>query len=231
MNIYANSPLRIVSRSALSGRAMCSRILRSRAPLQRAPWAGVLSAALAIMLASCAPGAGDPGEPPLAGADIGGPFTLVNAAGQTVTWDDFRGQYAVVYFGYAYCPNVCPTDMQRTAQGIRQFAKADPARARKVQAAFITIDPERDTPEVVGEFTSAFSDDLIGLTGSPEAIKAAADAFRVYYKKGDRAPGGGYLVDHTNIVYLFGPAGEPLAMLPTSKGADAVAAELAKWVN
>ncbi len=137
----------------------------------------------------------------------------------------------MIYFGYAYCPDVCPTDMQRTAQGIREFAKSNADAATKIQAAFITIDPERDTPEVVGEFTSAFSDDIIGLTGSPEAIKAAADAFRVYFKKGEMSEGGGYLVDHTNIVYLFDPEGEPLAMLPTREGADAVAAELGKWVR
>lgn len=195
-----------------------------------------LRAALATLFAlaaltACTVADPGPGEPPLAGADIGGPFTLTDSTGKTVTWEDFRGKYAIIYFGYAYCPDVCPTDMQRTAQGLREFAKAEPAMAAKVQTAFISIDPERDTPEIVGEFAAAFSDDLIGLTGTPEAIKAAADAFRVYYKKGEETAEGGYLVDHTNIVYLFGPDGEPIAMLPTSEGAGAVAAELAKWVS
>ncbi|MEO0420297.1 MAG: SCO family protein [Pseudomonadota bacterium] len=189
------------------------------------------AALAALSLSACAPEAAVPQEPPLAGADIGGPFTLTSSTGNTITWEDFRGRYAVVYFGYAYCPDVCPTDMQRTAQGLREFAEQDAGAASKVQAVFITIDPERDTQEVVGEFTSAFSDDLMGLTGSPEAIKQAADAFRVYYKKGEETGSGAYLVDHTNIVYLFDPAGEPLAMLPTNEGADAVAAELSKWVN
>ncbi|MEL6540093.1 MAG: SCO family protein [Pseudomonadota bacterium] len=191
----------------------------------------VVAALAALSLSACAPEAAVPQEPPLAGADIGGPFTLTSSTGNTITWEDFRGRYAVVYFGYAYCPDVCPTDMQRTAQGLREFAEQDAGAAAKVQAVFITIDPERDTQEVVGEFTSAFSDDLMGLTGSPEAIKQAADAFRVYYKKGEETESGAYLVDHTNIVYLFDPAGEPLAMLPTNEGADAVAAELSKWVN
>ena len=162
---------------------------------------------------------------------IGGPFTLIDENGTTVTDADVITRPSVLYFGYTYCPDVCPTDMQRTAQGLREFAEQDADAAAKVQAVFITIDPERDTPEVVGEFTSAFSDDLMGLTGSPEAIKQAADAFRVYYKKGEATESGAYLVDHTNIVYLFDPAGEPLAMLPTNEGASGVAAELAKWVN
>ncbi|MEM9086544.1 MAG: SCO family protein [Pseudomonadota bacterium] len=195
----------------------------------RMAWALMAGASLA--LSACAPASSVPAEPPLAGADIGGPFNLINSASEPVTWEDFRGEYAVIYFGYAYCPDVCPTDMQRTAQGMRLFAEQAPDRAAKTQVAFISIDPARDTPEVVGEFAAAFSDDIIGLTGTPDTVKAAADAFRVYYQLGEPAPGGGYLVDHTNIVYLFDPDGEPLAMLPTSEGADAVAAELDKWVN
>jgi len=172
-----------------------------------------------------------PVEPPLAGADIGGEFELANPAGETVRWADFDGQYRIVYFGYAFCPDVCPTDMQRMVQGLNQFADAEPDAAAKIQPIFITIDPERDTAEVVDQFTSAFSDDVIGLTGTPGQIAAAAKAFRVFYQKGEETPGGGYLVDHTNIVYLFGPEGEPIATLPTDEGADAVTAELAQWVS
>lgn len=172
-----------------------------------------------------------PAEPPLAGASIGGPFELADSDGKTVRWSDFDGQYRIVYFGYAYCPDICPTDVQRMSQGLRLLEEQAPETAAKIQPIFITIDPERDTPEKVDEFTSAFSERLIGLTGTPEQIKAAADAFRVYYSKGEQQPGGGYLVDHTNITYLFGPKGEPLATLPTDLGPEAVAAELAKWVN
>ncbi|MEM6494632.1 MAG: SCO family protein, partial [Pseudomonadota bacterium] len=128
------------------------------------------------LLAACAPQAsGDSGgerlgDPPLAGAPIGGPFTLTSADGETVTWEDFRGKYAIVYFGYAYCPDVCPTDMQRTTQGLKILSERNPALAAKIQPVFISIDPERDTREVLTEFTSAFSDDLIGLSGSAEAV-------------------------------------------------------------
>ncbi|MBA3863440.1 MAG: SCO family protein [Erythrobacter sp.] len=184
----------------------------------------------ALALAGCnaaAPGA----EPPLAGAAIGGDFALTASDGRTVKWDDFAGKYRVVYFGYAFCPDICPTDMQRVAQGLKVLKASDPAKAAKIQPIFITVDPERDTPQVVGEFAAAFSPDIIGLTGTPDQIAATAKTFKVFYAKGEVVEGGGYLVDHSAITYLFGPQGEPLATLPTDQGADAVAAELDKWVN
>lgn len=188
----------------------------------------MIAGALALSGCNAAPPAA---EPPLAGADIGGDFALTASDGRTVTWDDFAGKYRVVYFGYAFCPDVCPTDMQRVAQGLQLLKASDPELAAKIQPIFITIDPERDTAQVVGEFAAAFSPDIIGLTGTPDQIAAAAKAFRVFYAKGDPVEGGGYLVDHSNIVYLFGPAGEPLATLPVDQGADAVAADLRKWVS
>ena len=206
---------------------------KANPPLPRRRVSGplhTLALAAALALAGCSAGAPS-AEPPLAGADIGGDFTLVNSAGQAVRWGDFAGKYRIVYFGYAFCPDICPTDMQRVAQAMKQLKAQDPDTAGKVQVMFITIDPERDTREVVGEFTAAFADDIIGLTGTPEQIADAARTFRVFYQKGEAVEGGGYLVDHTNIVYLFGPAGEPLATLPADQGADAVAAEIARWVS
>lgn len=176
-------------------------------------------------------GAAPAQEPPLAGATIGGDFALTASDGRTVEWDDFAGKYRVVYFGYAFCPDICPTDMQRVAQGLKLLKASDPDLAVKIQPIFITIDPERDTQAVVGEFAAAFSPDIIGLTGTPEQIAAAAKAFKVFYARGEAVAGGGYLVDHSNIVYLFGPAGEPLATLPVDLGGEAVAAELRKWVS
>ena len=189
-----------------------------------------LIAAAALALAGCS-AAVPAAEPPLAGADIGGEFALTASDGRTVRWGDFAGKYRVVYFGYAFCPDICPTDMQRVAQGLKVLKASNPAKAAKIQPLFITIDPERDTQKVVGEFAAAFSPDIIGLTGTPEQIAAAAKAFRVFYAKGEAVAGGGYLVDHSNIVYLFGPDGEPLATLPVDQGADAVAAELDRWVS
>jgi protein SCO1/2 len=194
------------------------------------------SAALALLFAgatmlSACNAAAPAAEPPLAGATIGGDFALTASDGRTVRWDDFAGKYRIVYFGYAFCPDICPTDMQRVAQGLKVLKADDPAKAAMIQPIFITIDPERDTPAVVGEFAAAFSPDIIGLTGTPDQIAAAAKAFKVFFAKGEAVDGGGYLVDHSNIVYLFDPKGEPLATLPVDMGADAVAAELDKWVS
>lgn len=189
---------------------------------------------LAFTLALAACGSGDPAvpvDPPLKGAAIGGDFALDDTSGKVVRWSDFAGSYRIVYFGYAYCPDICPTDVQRTIQGLEQFAEASPELAAQVQPIFITIDPERDTPEVVSQFTHAFSDDLVGLTGTPEQIKEAAAKFGVYFIKGEVNEEGGYLMDHSRVVLLFDRSGEPLAILPADEGADAVTEELSKWVT
>lgn len=187
---------------------------------------------LALSLAACGSSAPAPtAEPPLAGADIGGPFELVSENGKTVRWGDFAGKYRIVYFGYTYCPDVCPTAVQRAMAGLKLFEKASPELGAQIQPLFISVDPARDTPQVVGEFTANFHPRLLGLTGNAAQVSAAAEAFRVYYSKGDASANGAYLMDHSNITYLFGPAGKPLATLPTDLGAEAVAAELEKWVH
>ena len=191
----------------------------------------LLAAGLCIALSSCkAQEEADLSQAPLAGADIGGEFELVGSDGRTVRWSDFDGQWRIVYFGYTYCPDICPVDVQRVIRGLKAFAKDAPEAASQVRPIFITIDPARDTPDVVGQFTAAFSDELVGLTGTEEQIEAAADTFRAFYSRG-AGPDDGYLMDHSTITYLFGPEGEPVATLPTDRGASAVAEELAKWVR
>lgn len=185
---------------------------------------------LALALSAC-DASNAPANPPLAGARIGGPFTLVDKNGKTVRWSDFDGKYRIVYFGYTYCPDVCPFDMQTLMQGYAKFAKGHPDLADQVQPMFVSIDPARDTPQAVGEFTGAFSDHLLGLTGTPEQVDVAAKAFGAYYKKGETSPGGGYLMDHSRGAYLMGRKGEPIALVPVDADADAVATELAKWVH
>ena len=172
-----------------------------------------------------------PAEPPLAGAAIGGDFTLTGEDGKQVSWEDFDGKYRTVYFGYTYCPDVCPVDTQRAMAGLKAFEKENPALGAKIQPLFISIDPDRDTPQALTEFTDNFHPRLIGMTGTKEQLDKVTDQFAATYSIGEKQEGGGYLVGHTNITYLFGPDGEPLAMLPTDEGPEAVAAELEKWVR
>ena len=172
-----------------------------------------------------------PAEPPLAGAAIGGDFTLTGEDGKQVSWEDFDGKYRTVYFGYTYCPDVCPVDTQRAMAGLKAFENENPALGAKIQPLFISVDPGRDNPATLTEFTDNFHPRLIGLTGTKEQLGAVTGAFAATYTIEDPSEGGGYLVGHTNITYLFGPDGEPLAMLPTDEGAEAVTAELEKWVH
>ncbi|WP_226372625.1 SCO family protein [Allosphingosinicella flava] len=169
--------------------------------------------------------------PPLAGAAIGGPFALTDQDGKAVTDKDFDGAYRIVYFGYTYCPDVCPVDLQHIAQGYAAFEKAAPAKAAKVRPIFVSVDPERDTPAVVKQYVAAFHPRMTGLTGTPEQLAAAAKAYGVYYQRRDEAGASEYLMDHSRSAVLFGPKGEPIALLPQDQGAAAVAAELERWVR
>jgi protein SCO1/2 len=182
-----------------------------------------------LLLAGCG-GPAAVEEPPLAGARIGGPFKLVNEDGRTVTDKTYAGKYRVMYFGYSFCPDVCPTDVQKLMQGYRQFAEADPARARKVQPIFVSVDPARDTPAVMKTFTDAFGPDLVGLTGTDAQIADVTRRYAVVYSREQSRGASGYLMNHSRMAMLFGPEGTPIALLPADESADKVAAELARWV-
>ncbi len=204
--------------------AMTKLVSNRRAAMMTCAVAGI------VALTGCNATSQPAQRPPLEGSAIGGPFTLIDKTGGTVRWSDFAGKYRIVYFGYTFCPDACPTDMQATMRGLDIFAKTHPALAEQVRAMFISIDPQRDTPKVVGEFAAAFSPRLIGLTGTPAQIDQAAKAFAAYHARGAATPGG-YLMDHSRIVYLMGRRGEPLAMLAADKGPQAVAADLDTWVQ
>lgn len=186
------------------------------------------SAAL-LGLSACSGRNSEP--PPLEGAAIGGDFTLIDKAGKTVRAADFAGRYRTLYFGYTFCPDVCPLDVQIMMQGYHLFAKEHPELATKVAPLFITIDPARDTPQAVGQFAAHFGKELTGLTGSDAQIAQVAKSYAVYYKKGEGTGLNAYLMDHSRAAYLMSPTGQPIALLPVDKDAKAVAAELAKWVH
>lgn len=191
-----------------------------------------LSLAAAMLLAACNPSApAQQQEPPLSGARIGGPFSLTDQNGRTVTDRSFAGKYRIVYFGYTFCPDVCPVDVQTIGAGLKAFEARDAAKGAKVLPIFITVDPERDTPAVVREFVGNFHPRMVGLTGSPEAIAATAKAYGIYFARQKPGPGGGYIMDHSRQAYLMDRDGKPLALLPVEQGAEKVADELQRWVR
>lgn len=157
--------------------------------------------------------------------DIGGAFTMTNQRGETVTDRDILGKPTLIFFGFTNCPDVCPTTMAEIAAA-RDMLGAD---AGKVRPVLITVDPERDTPEALGEYVAAFDADALGLTGSPEAVAAAAKGFRAYFRKASNpsAPDG-YSMDHTTYLYLVGPDGAYVDFYRYGIGADALAADLKK---
>lgn len=170
-------------------------------------------------------------EPPLAGAKIGGSFTLTNQDGGKTSDSDFAGQYRIMYFGYSYCPDVCPVDLQKIMQGLAVAEKSEPELAQKIQPIFVTIDPERDKPEQLKQYVSAFHTRLIGLTGSAEEIADVAKKYLIIYNRREVEGMSEYLMDHSRQAYLFGPQGEPLAMLPYDGTPEEVAAEIKRWVS
>ena len=136
----------------------------------------------------------------MGGGAIGGPFTLVNGDGQTVTEADILTKPSLIYFGYTFCPDVCPFDNARNAEAIDLLDEM----GKDVQPVFISVDPARDTPEVVKDFAANLHPKMIGLTGSPEQVKAASLAYKTYYKA-QPAEDEFYLVDHSTFSYLVLP--------------------------
>jgi len=173
-----------------------------------------------------------PVEPaPLAGAAIGGPFALTDQDGHPFSSRQLAGRYAVIYFGYTFCPDACPTAMQVLAQGVKRLAAHAPDKAAKLRTVFVSVDPARDTPPVLKQFVRAFSPTLIGLTGSQAAIDQTAREYAVFARRQASVAGAsGYLVQHQTTPILFGPDGKPIALVPVDADAGAVADLLDRWI-
>jgi protein SCO1/2 len=189
----------------------------------------LLAVLFALLLGACSSGGGE--TPPLQGAKLGGPFTLTNQDGRQVSNDQFDGQYRLVYFGFTYCPDVCPVDLQTIGQAMQRLEKSDPDIAGRVQPIFISVDPERDTPAVLKQYVAAFHPRLIGLTGTPEQVADVAKKHGIFFQKEEREGSREYMVNHSRMVLLFGPKGEPIVIVPHEQGADAMIAELKRWVK
>ena len=154
---------------------------------------------------------------------IGGPFTLTDQNGKPRRDIDFRGKLMIVYFGYTFCPDVCPADMMSITQALEALGPT----AESVQPVFITIDPERDA-KVLAEYLAAFHPSFVGLTGSPEQIRKVANSYKVFYVKMPGERSGEYSIDHTGAIYLMGRGGEYLGFMPPQTSPDRLTEVLRK---
>jgi protein SCO1 len=161
-------------------------------------------------------------------AAIGGPFALRNQHGATVTRESFAGKYLLLFFGFTFCPDVCPTELARIS---RVMELLPPLVATQVQPLFVSVDPERDTPQVLREYLTAFDPRIMGLTGSPAAVQDMTRTYRIHAAK---VPGQGeadYLMDHTALIYLMRPDGTFATFFRPTDTADAIAAQMQEIVG
>lgn len=184
------------------------------------------AALLALLLGSRAGVAAGEGAPRRSAAElmdvlmwnrepVGGPFALVDHEGRARTDADFRGRLLVVYFGFTACPDICPTDLQEIGRALDLLG----AEAEAVQPLFVTLDPERDTPAHLAAYLPSFHPRLIGLTGGEAAVRAAADAYKIFYEKVSR-PDGDYTIDHSAFIYLMDRDGRYLGFFPPGTSAE-----------
>lgn len=168
------------------------------------------------------------GGPSGGAAGVGGPFTLEDGSGKTVTQADFRGKYMLVYFGYTFCPDVCPTTLNAVADAMDRLGP----EASKLRPVFITVDPRRDTPSVVKQYAAAFSPQIVGLTGTPAEIAQVAKEYRVYYAEHRTGPGpNDYSMDHSSVLYLMGPKGQFVAPLRADQSGEEIAKQLKQLIG
>ncbi|HME25252.1 MAG TPA: SCO family protein [Acetobacteraceae bacterium] len=155
----------------------------------------------------------------------GGPFTLQDGDGKPVSDRDFRGKYMLVYFGYTFCPDACPTTLNAVADALDRLG----AKADQIQAIFITVDPKRDTPAVMKQYVAAFTPRLIGLTGSLEQIAQVAEEYRVYHVENRTGPGpNDYSIDHSSVLYVMGPDGGFIAAFRGDQSGAEIADDLSE---
>ena len=177
---------------------------------------------LALLLAACAPPGPEFKNTDVTGADCCRDFRLTDHTGKTRTLVDFRGKAVVIFFGYTQCPDVCPTTMAEMKSVLQQLG----ADAKRVQVLFITVDPERDTRELLSSYVPAFDPSFLGLYGDMETTTKTAKEFRVFYQKQPGATPGNYTVDHTAGSYVFDPQGRVRLFVRHGDGGANLAADL-----
>jgi len=187
---------------------------------QRSKLALCLAAAV-LMLAACGRTGGQaPGQ-----VQVGGPFQLVDQDGRPRDQTMLKGKWSAVFFGYTFCPDVCPADLMAITQALDALGPA----AEGVQPVFITVDPERDT-RVLADYVAAFHRSLVGLTGSPEEIRKVANSYKAFYAKVPGERSGEYSIDHAGVIYLMGRDGEYLGFMPPQTSPDRLTEILRKYL-
>jgi len=161
-----------------------------------------------------------------AGPAVGGPFTLIDQNGALRSDKDFRGKVMLIYFGYTYCPDACPTTLQALSQTLDIIGDD----AKKVQPIFISVDPARDTPEQLKAYAANFHPGILYLTGAPDTLKQLEKEYRIYVAKVPQAGSDDYLIDHSSIIYLMGTNGRYLGEMPAGLPPKAMAATLKRYL-
>ncbi len=199
----------------------------------RGRFLGAAVLALVWVFAASNAHADDPAPGPASVKDLpisfGGPFTLVDHQGRERTDKDFKGRYLLVYFGYTFCPNICPTGLQTLSSALDLLGEG----AARVQPLFVSVDPERDKPEILKSFVGQFHPRLIGLTGSEKQVRDVARAYRIFRGKvvvAD-APKDEYLVTHTPTTFLMGPGGKFVTLFPHDTYAEVMAKALKRYLD
>jgi cytochrome oxidase Cu insertion factor (SCO1/SenC/PrrC family) len=199
--------------------------------INRAPDQGVGEAFVALLGGAAGGGEAGPvssgGVQLPAGLALGGPFSLTDQSGKAVTERDYAGGWMLVYFGYSFCPDVCPTELGTMAAAIDQLGPA----GAKVVPVFISVDPQRDTPAHLADYVSRFHPRMQGLTGTPEQVAEAARRYRVYYAKVQRPDLADYLMDHSSFIYLVGPDGKVRSLFRPEQSPEVIAAAVAAQVG
>lgn len=169
--------------------------------------------------------------PNIAGLKIGGPFSLTNQDGKAVTEKDFAGEYKLIYFGFTFCPAICPTELQKISRVMKMLEERYPEAAKTVQPLFITVDPERDTAGVMKQYLTLFHPRITGLTGTIPQIDQIKKEYRIYATKVKDENSDEYTVDHSSFIYLMGPDDDLISMYRVNDNADAVYNDLLKQLG
>lgn len=188
---------------------------------------GFIALQLTLRASYMSPKGHDGAPTPVSIEGFGGPYTLINQDGESVTEKDLSGQYQLVYFGFTYCPAICPTELSKMTDALNQLGD----EADIIQPLFISVDPERDTPDVIKSYLDLFHPRFIGYTGTPEQISDIKKAYKVYSAKVDDPTMTEYTVDHSSYIYFIHPDGQLLSLYKIDQDASYMVEDIRRWLK